>query len=218
MFSSATSTGRRPTSRRRSALVRAAGLLVAAMVALLLPRSAMAGPPAVVYQLEAMARSPLRFRVVRPVAVYSLPTEQLEGLAIAAPPVWSLDLSGPRLALQPDLMGRWRAGTRDDDLRVAAPQAKRVRRFAAGVAMTGGLSVLAGGLLKGGRRSGAGAQAPIVDAGSHTGAELGVVVGSGVLLTSAVMASLPLEGGLRRLRPTPIGGRRWGGAALRWRF
>lgn len=181
------------------------------------PASA-AQPPALAPSLDALSSNAFFVPRVRVPLVLSLDRVELESAGITA----ELPFVATRLDSAPDpslsFKRFWYGGTRDAQLRGSRSRAQALRNAAAGVAMTGGIAMMLGGGAKGGRRGGTAGQAPIVDAGSHTRADLGVVAGSGVLLTSVLIASAPLEGGVRRLRPMPIGGRRWGGVAARWRF
>ena len=112
----------------------------------------------------------------------------------------------------------WFGGTRDDAPRRSPERTRWWRSVGASVIGVAGAVVVLGGGVHGSRRQGAAASAPLQGAGAQLGSELSVVAGAAALFTGVMVASGPLEGGVRRLRPQPIGGRKWGGLALRWRW
>lgn len=172
----------------------------------------------------AEARIPVRSAVFVPPRALTRPAPPppLLQLPPARELFWPARLEAPRSSAtalrKRGIKGIWYGGTRDDALRASAPRAFLMRSAAGGLVASAGLAVVVAGGSGGGRRSGPPSPLPVYNAGGQLGEELGVVVGSAVLLGGAILASAPLEGGARRLRPHPIGGARWGGMGLRWRF
>ena len=128
----------------------------------------------------------------------------------APPPPWS--------TYRGSIESVWSSGVRDDSTHFSDARLRRFRTTAAGLATAASFGVITAGLSETGRRYGAASPAPMWGAASHFSHDLGFIIGASSLLSSALIASIPLEGGVRRLRPMPIGGRRWGGLAFRWRF